>query len=393
MQQKRFDMTYTAADSLNDVPRWYRRLHSSAVAWVTDNGPNELQDDGFFRSNLVTAADLDYDGPVIARLLVVAMCHAFHVASGQQPAVQASPTLWAGLDACSHRVGYRTVKTSADGTVHAWYPATASGTRLRFIDYAGKSAPQLGAFLERVGLNRLTIDSLFAAPLFASANPQPATGPFPLVLVAQGNGQDVIDQVILCEYLASLGFVVASTPSPMLRVPQEREDQVGQLADLQASDLQDAMAIVSRSLPIDRDRVGIVGHSFGARAALLLAMRLPQVRAVVSLDGGIGTATAVEHFKRAPSFRADAVLPPLLHFYEELDEFMKPDFTLLRSLRFAELDTVRTTDLRHTHFTTYGFLAAAFPDIARATRATGSTSAGLVTVAQRTGDLLLRLLR
>ena len=274
--------------------------------------------------------------------------------------------------------------------MHVWYPTADSGARLRFVDYAGNSAPQLSAFLERTGMNRSAIDSLFASPLFASAAPRAAAGPFPLILVAQGNGQDVIDQVVLCEYLASQGFVVATTPSPMLRVPMEREDQVGQFAELQSSDLSDAIDVVSAVLPANREQIGVVGHSFGARAALLLAMRDQRIRALVSLDGGIGTATAVEPFRKAKSFDPGAKLPALLHFYEELDSFMAPDFTLLRSLHFAELELVPSADLHHVHFTTYGFVAGVFPDIARATRATPSTTAALVAVAVKTADFLRR---
>ena len=308
----------------------------------------------------------------------------------QRQGIAGAPALWAGLTPGSHRVGYRLLNSSS-GVVHVWYPTADSGASLRFADYAGNSTPQLTAFLERVGMKRSAIDSLVVSPLLASSSPVAAAGPFPLILVAQGNGQDVIDQVVLCEYLASQGFVVATTPSPMLRVPMEREDQVGQLAEQQSLDLSDAIAVVSTALPVSRERIGIVGHSFGARAALLLAMRDERIQALVSLDGGIGTATAVEPFRLAKSFRADADLPPLLHFYEELDSFMAPDFTLLRSLHFATLDLVHSTDLHHVHFTTYGFVAGAFPDIARATRATPSTTAALAAVAAKTADFLRRL--
>jgi dienelactone hydrolase len=209
--------------------------------------------------------------------------------------------------------------------------------------------------------------------------------------VAQGNGQDVIDQVVLCEFLASQGFVVATTPSPMLRTAMEREDQVGQFAEMQASDLSDAVETVLATLPANRERIGIVGHSFGARAALLFAMRDQRIRALVSLDGGIGTATAAEPFRQAKSFNSSATLPQLLHFYEELDSFMAPDFTMIRSLRFASVELVPTADLHHVHFTMYGFAAGVFPDIARATRATPSTTSALSSVVARTATFLRRL--
>jgi len=132
---------------------------------------------------------------------------------------------------------------------------------------------------------------------------------------------------------------------------------------------------------VDASRVAVVGHSFGARAALLVAMKLPAVFALVSLDGGIGTATGIESLRKAPSYRPDAQLPPILHLYEELDSFMKPDFTFLRSLHFKELLLEPTSEMHHVHFTIYGF--AALPELAAATGATERTPAAAAAVADR----------
>ena len=299
-----------------------------------------------------------------------------------------APPLWGGLLPGPYHVGYARLETPR-GVVHSWYP-TSAGSHLRFRDYVGEASDQLASFLAQNGVGNSTIDSLLASPLYAASSPRPLDRAFPLVLVAQGNGEDAADQAVLCEYLASQGFVVASTPSPMLHTPLEREDQVGALAESQASDLAAAIAVLAARQPVDTLHIGIVGHSFGARAALLLAMRDPRVRAVVSLDGGIGTATAVEPLRRAPSFRADASLPPLLHFYEELDAFMTPDFTLLRSLHCADLVLTRVDEMHHVHFTTYGFASAVFPSLAEVTHATSGTPGSVRDVAERTATFLRR---
>jgi dienelactone hydrolase len=212
------------------------------------------------------------------------------------------------------------------------------------------------------------------------------------VLVAQGNGQDAFDQVVLCEYLASRGFVVATTASPTRRVPLERDDQVGAVAQRQADDLAAIAAIVSRTLPVDAQHIGVVAHSLGARGALLFAMTDPRVRALVSLDGGIGTATAVSSLRGAPAFRADAPIPPLLHFYEELDAFMAPDFAFLRTLHTRALTLERVDTMHHVHFTTYGYIAARFPDLAQATKAMPGTARDVVRVSERTARFLERAL-
>ena len=303
----------------------------------------------------------------------------------------AVPALWAGLSSGPFPVGYRRLDAGPVVT-HVWYPARNVGPALRVRDYLGADAPRLESFLESAKIPSASIRTLLDRRLAAAPAPEGLNRPVPLVLVAQGNGEDAFDQVVLCEYLASEGFAVATTPSPMLKTPMTREDQVGELAERQASDLAAAVDALSAALSVERSRVGVVGHSFGARAALLLAMRDPRVRAIVSLDGGIGTATALDSFRSAPSFRADASLPPILHFYETLDPFMTPDFGLLRSLRTAELDLVPTHALHHVHFTTYGFVAAVDPAIAAATGATAETGPEAAGVARRTARFLeLRL--
>lgn len=309
------------------------------------------------------------------------------------PSAPAAPRLWAGLAPGPYAVGTRRIDT-AGGPVRAWYPARdGGGVALRFRDYVGDGTGDLRTFLAGTGVPAATIDALLAEPLAARDAPPPAAGSFPIVLVAQGNGEDAVDQVVLCEALASRGLVVATTPSPTIGTPLEREDQVGAFAEMQAADLRAAATVIAGRLPADPRRVGVVGHSFGARSALLLAMRDPCVAAVVSLDGGIGTATAVEPLRRAPSFDAEAKLPPLLHFFERLDAFMAPDFALLESLDIAELTLEPTEGMHHVHFTTWGFAAAAYPEIADVTHATPETAGSVVAVAERTADFLLRHLR
>jgi dienelactone hydrolase len=183
-------------------------------------------------------------------------------------------------------------------------------------------------------------------------------GKFPLVLIGQGNDQDALDQAVLAEIIASHGFVVATVPSPTIKSPMQSADDVGPVAQRQAEDLLNAAARLAALGIADPTRMAVVGHSFGARAALLLAMHDPRVVAVVSLDGGIGTATALESYTKAPWFSRERATAPTLHFYETVESFMVPDFSLLRSLPSRDLTLRELKGLRHAHFTTMGFQAA-----------------------------------
>lgn len=211
-------------------------------------------------------------------------------------------------------------------------------------------------------------------------------GAFPTVLIAQGNGNGPSDQAVLAEFLASHGFVVVTTPSPMLRRQMRSEDEIPEFAEMQASDLWGALEAARKFTGTSSQALGIIGHSFGARAALLYAMRHPSL-ALVSLDGGIGTATGQVAMRRAMGFDSTRVLPPTLHVYETLDPQMRPDFTFLKSLRTSSLQ-VQKTDLHHIHFTTFGYVAAILPSVSRATSATPNLKHELSTVAASVRDFL-----
>ena len=305
--------------------------------------------------------------------------------------MQAAPPLWGGLVPGAYQVGYERLGR-AGGLVHVWYPARAAGTRLTVREYVRADSSRMLAFLASAKVSDPTAQLLLRQSLYASASEKALDGEFPLVLVAQGNGQDVFDQVVLCEYLASYGFVVATTPSPMIRTPMTSDNQVGQMAAIQATQLSIAIHTVSTAHRIDVNRIGVVGHSFGARGALLLAMNNSKIKAIVSLDGGIGTATAAESFRKAPSFSAVTALPPLLHLYETLDDFMAPDFALLRSLHFQSVTLTPVEGMHHIHFTSYGSAAALFPDLAALTRATAATRASVVKTHDQTRDFLKKYL-
>jgi predicted dienelactone hydrolase len=60
------------------------------------------------------------------------------------------------------------------------------------------------------------------APMLAARDAPPGGGRFPLVLLEQGNGQTLRDQAPLAEYLASHGYVVATSPSPTLITGRDR---------------------------------------------------------------------------------------------------------------------------------------------------------------------------
>ena len=90
------------------------------------------------------------------------------------------------------------------------------------------SADEKKAALDRIkaGLgpqvDAAEFDALMATPTAAIKDAQPADGPFPMLVFAQGFGQDPSSQNILSEYLASHGYVVATVPQIGRSVSDDR---------------------------------------------------------------------------------------------------------------------------------------------------------------------------
>lgn len=239
-----------------------------------------------------------------------------------------SPPLWDKLPPGPYAVGFRTSwqldharrynMTYDDRTTYApgkaprpilvnvWYPAVRVGdaSRMPHHDYLEIRAadPPLAKFSAKlVEFNRAVIakevmqkpakeltdkekrllDEFLDTPTACIRNTPPAEGRFPVVIYHSGHGSSFEDNSVLCEFLASHGFVVIGSA---FQKPDGSSFGVdGGLAS--AHDMA-FLAVAARQLPgVDPDRVGVIGHSGGAHAALTYGS-LPgaAVDAVVSLD-------------------------------------------------------------------------------------------------------------
>ena len=280
-------------------------------------------------------------------------------------------------------------------TAAVWYPARG-GTRgrLTYRKYLGvgggdEEISGLAGLLASRGAPEEEIAAWLDRPMLAASDAPPLGGRHPLVLIAQGNGQTIQDQAPLAEFLASHGYVVGTAPSPMrLTGPLTDEREVGARAAEQARDLALLAGEMARRPDVDASRIGLVGHSFGARAALLLAMRDTRVAALVSLDGGIGTAAGRGSLEAAPGFAPERLETPVLHLYETADSVMAPDFGLLRSLDRADRWIGRVPGMRHHLFTSLGAAAGEQPGLRRALGASAEVGAGYAAIAAATADFL-----
>lgn len=299
------------------------------------------------------------------------------------------------LDAGPHQVGFRTLllrdfgrgpipapglaTAPTDGrlvTLHVWYPAAAKGDGipLTLRDYADRLGQNVNAtplddarrsqarerFIASVGdlggdraVAEREAERLLSAGGLATRNAAPLAGKFPVVLFPEYFGP--ASNSMMAEYLASHGYTVVTVPMLAWRdevwpggTPPNFESYIG--------DLQFALGALVDLPFADRSRIAAMGVGISANAVAALQMRVPLIRAHVSLDGGLISPTEDATLKRTPFFDATAVRTPMLFIWSphpslrpELADQYKyadrlwlhlPGMTEFRYLNYGPLDVL-----------------------------------------------------
>lgn len=319
-----------------------------------------------------------------------------------------TPPLWGNLIPGPCTVGFRTrsvydysrtfrPQKHADGAavtgersrpvqVSVWYPSLPpkKGGRMKFETYmqllvheenfsprtAGDKALARDLFARSVERWLREIPSeagtgdLPAMETAAFSDATPAKGTYPLVLFAQGSSQSSFTHSVLCEYVASYGFVVVTVPSegPMSReMPGEPRGAEGQ-----ARDLEFARAIVRDMHLSDENNLAVVGFSFGGFASLIEAMRDPDVKVLVSLDSNLGFQGGAGFIGLSAEFDVERMRIPLLHFSQY--DFPGLEEGLIDSLRYSDRTLIRVRGLTHFDFSSLGMITAMVPGFVKTTR-------------------------
>ncbi|WP_413623723.1 hypothetical protein [Luteibacter sp. Lutesp34] len=202
--------------------------------------------------------------------------------------------------------------------------------------------------------------TLLGMTMAAGRDATPAAGGFPLVFLIGGLGADINTNVVLAEFLASHGYVVAS-----VSLIGRSGDQLAPSrapADTEASvrDIEYASSLLCVSKGIDCRQVAAIGHSLGAVQAVLLGQRNGNVTAVVALDGTYA-------FKGSESTLTDAQgFDPTMSRYALLDlrrqqgmQSADLDFSAIDGLPYADRYMVQMKNMHHSDFTSFAMTGEA----------------------------------
>ena len=328
-----------------------------------------------------------------------------------------TPSLWGDLAPGPHAVGFRLLyrldssrtwlpkPDSAAGEfarpvrVSIWYPAQqgARGTAMRYRDYIRFTSPnryfaRLDNALEArdttswksafKGVENRYLE-LLNLPVLARRDAAPAAGKFPLVMYSEGwNSSSQHDNVVLAEFLASHGYVVASVPqvgtsAATLTLGVNPIDLETQMRDIEFA------AAVAQSQPmVDRSRLALMGWSMGGVVSLLLASRNPNVDAVIGLDASFGAAQWSSMVLGSPYFDIRQLRAPILALQSGNPKFTGgQDPRVVDSLRFADRYTSRVGRVTHGDFSDFAMVARLFP-VNIEDRSAAEASTGHITIAK-----------
>ncbi len=195
-------------------------------------------------------------------------------------------------------------------------------------------------------------------------NAAPEKGAFPALILAQGFNLQAYSHSVMCEYLASHGYLVATSPSRGAAGNQMTFDLVG--AEAQARDMEFILALLKNFPNVDKDKLGVAGFSFGGLPAATLAMRNADVDACLSLDSVIGFNNGYSLLFRTANFNPTAMRAAFMHMKTDLTapNAPNPDLNFYKAIKFADKYLLTLKGQRHMDFTAVGAISSAFPEYA-----------------------------
>jgi len=288
---------------------------------------------------------------------------------------QSPPPLWGDLKPGAYTVGFRvlwkydysrTWKPEVDYKgnhlsgeaarpirISIWYPAqrSAQASPMPYSGYLHIGVPDqsFADFNKRVEdydyrsvrnffKSEALFDKLLKTPTASYLQARPSKGTFPLVVFSLGQNDHTLENIVLWEFLASHGYVVATVPhigtSPR-RFQLLVHDPL--MYEAQVRDLEFVIQQMHELPHINANKLALMGHSFGGIYSLLTAMRNTKVDAVVGLDPTYMSKQPAYYYKfwEAPYYDIASLKAPMLVLYKGTEsENLRTD--IVNDLKFSD---------------------------------------------------------
>lgn len=187
---------------------------------------------------------------------------------------------------------------------------------------------------------------------------------FPVILYAPSYQASSIENFAICEYLASHGYVVISSPSRGTETRWLSHNNAKEM-ETQAKDVEFLIKEVGKFPRANYNKIAIMGFSFGGLSNIITQTRNDKINAVVSLDGTERYQYIL--LEKSPFFEPNRIDVPYIHMAQKKipDEVLQEDnipselnskFQLFDSITNSNTYKLKFNNLTHSYFSTLGVL-------------------------------------
>jgi dienelactone hydrolase len=254
-----------------------------------------------------------------------------------------------------------------------WYPAAHGGKPVTYRDYLEtialeedftRSAAEVKRMTDllvtdNAGTRRDLVLREIAGPMHAVRDARAEPGKYPVVIYAPSYSAPAAENADLCEYLASHGYIVLSSPSLGAHTRAMTTDHEG--VEAQAADISWLIGYAATLPQADTGRVAAVGFSWGGLANVVAAAKDARIRALVSLDGSVRSYPRfIDGGKDALKYVTPArVAVPMLFVgarprtVEAMSPNMLADYSFLNHMKYADVYLVSLLPMKHADFSSF----------------------------------------
>lgn len=259
--------------------------------------------------------------------------------------------------------------------INIWYPSDGDTKNMSFADYVKLAGKELDTSPANKNPEQKGIDKYFEWPASAGADkrkfisflndriPMQAyqgakwqNRKYPLVMLVHGFA---VDYAYLAEWLAGNGYIVMHVP--VKGTTAYELDYEGNGLESQVKDYEFALNLVRNEFSIVAEKAAVVGFSFGGQSAVALSLRNKNIKAIISLDGGIGSAFGAQLLSRQVYYDSSGITASILHMYNPGDSYT--DLAWFDKPTNTNRFLVAMKNMQHGHFTSFGLLNKIIPGI------------------------------
>ncbi len=252
-----------------------------------------------------------------------------------------------------------------------WYPAaSARGKHVTIEDYLATRATEDDFTLDPAAVKSATARRIadnkarfplaakeLARPMWAMRDVPEKDGKFPVVIYAPSYSAAASENLDLCEYLASHGYIVIASASMGTQSRAMTTDIAG--VEAQASDIGYLISYAATMKHTDMSRIAVAGFSWGGLSNVAAAARDDRIKALVVLDGSVRYyPQMVDGGKDAIRYVNPARLPiPLIYFAQKprsLEALNRSganiSYNLLNKMEYSDVMIATMYPMTHGHF-------------------------------------------